>query len=523
MKRILKIKSVVAVVLVLSLLMSFPLSGCGIGTPEGEIVNLGGPDFDGEMDNRASAGDTFGSLLNNVTQDGSEANSMADLNPSGQTPLLSGFYQDYAEAQSVFVSQNLAAAFNQAGLQSSYENEIIRMDPIGFAETFFAILSEYDQGSAAMAAAMPNIFRGTDNWRIDLEEDAAGFMLIAYSNDAPVCGWQGFWDAEAQYLYCYFQHVDGMVMELDVTKTSHGFASQIYDTNAKVLYRLSFTNSTSWNGSIGFEIDAGQPALLTGTEGLDFAATATADEGTYVLISEKLLTVKQGQRDLDTYPLTSGTASTNSSSGTASTNSTSNTTNQSGASSSNSNSNSNSNSSGSNQANSSTSQNPAVYSRLWHASPIVGAGYSERFALYEDGTFLWGANDMDGASRIRYLAGTWSINNGELTMDCAVAVVWEGGKEQDNSNGHFGSYGSSVVITDYKTMIYCVEEQYVLPIGKIVFDSQREVDSVTIGELTCWDYSSQADYMFDEFWKIINSAKSKALALPAKPAAGIEL
>ena len=90
------------------------------------------------------------------------------------------------------------------------------------------------------------------------------------------------------------------------------------------------------------------------------------------------------------------------------------------------------------------------YVGLWHASPVVGSGFSERLELNANGTFYWAENEMDGVSRERFSSGTWSINNGVLTLSVTEKLAWEGGALEFSP-----IYGSDVLVN---TTLALVEE-----------------------------------------------------------------
>ena len=66
---------------------------------------------------------------------------------------------------------------------------------------------------------------------------------------------------------------------------------------------------------------------------------------------------------------------------------------------------------------------------IWHASPVLGSGWSQRLVLLDDAKFIYAANEMDGETRERFITGDWSVNpNGILTLFCREALKWEGGE-----------------------------------------------------------------------------------------------
>ena len=142
------------------------------------------------------------------------------------------------------------------------------------------------------------------------------------------------------------------------------------------------------------------------------------------------------------------------------------------------------------------------YARLWHGSPVLGSGWSERFALYDNGSFIWGANQMDGATRLRYFAGTWDVSQGNLVLTSKLAIAWEGGDIVENPGG---SYGSEEVIMNPQIVLSRTEDILTLPLGRIEHDSDRNLDTAIFNKLQCWDYSTQKDNAMQDFWQILTN------------------
>ena len=66
---------------------------------------------------------------------------------------------------------------------------------------------------------------------------------------------------------------------------------------------------------------------------------------------------------------------------------------------------------------------------MWHASPALGSGWSQRLGLLEGSKFIYAASEMDGETRKRFVTGEWSVSSdGLLTLSCRAALRWEGGE-----------------------------------------------------------------------------------------------
>jgi len=66
---------------------------------------------------------------------------------------------------------------------------------------------------------------------------------------------------------------------------------------------------------------------------------------------------------------------------------------------------------------------------MWHASYVLGSGWSSRLCFLDDSTFIYAANEMDGETRERFITGGWSVNaDGLLTLSCSEVLRWDGGE-----------------------------------------------------------------------------------------------
>jgi len=107
---------------------------------------------------------------------------------------------------------------------------------------------------------------------------------------------------------------------------------------------------------------------------------------------------------------------------------------------------------------------------LWHASPAVGSGFSERLALNDDNTFLWAASQMDGMERARFRSGTWAVKNGTLKADYAALKTQAAPKP-----------GSPQIITVGPTMTE--SDKYVLEKATTVLGLLKNKDWGALGHL----------------------------------------
>ena len=141
-----------------------------------------------------------------------------------------------------------------------------------------------------------------------------------------------------------------------------------------------------------------------------------------------------------------------------------------------------------------TPTDPQAYAGLWHASPVVGSGFSERLALNEDSTFLWAAGQMDGLERVRFRSGTWAADKGSLWLTVEEEVRWEGGREVPAS----GSMGTKTEIQDAQAVastlvVPTVEEYEVSPVEAEKDAGIPQSRTITIEGVQYWELAHPMD------------------------------
>ncbi|MDR1834732.1 MAG: hypothetical protein LBQ96_02905 [Fusobacteriaceae bacterium] len=140
----------------------------------------------------------------------------------------------------------------------------------------------------------------------------------------------------------------------------------------------------------------------------------------------------------------------------------------------------------------------AKFVGIWHGSDVVGAGYSDRWAFYPDGTYVFGENEMDSLKRTRYKQGTWSVSDGRLTLVTKRELIWEGGRI-----GEDPIYVSGKSIQGKKNVRKLLNPPTIetLPIRELPFDRERGLRMISIGAWYYWDYSGQPGIMdgYQEF------------------------
>jgi hypothetical protein len=106
---------------------------------------------------------------------------------------------------------------------------------------------------------------------------------------------------------------------------------------------------------------------------------------------------------------------------------------------------------------------------IWHASPVLGSGWSNRLAFLDDFTFIYAASEMDGVTRERFFEGDWTVSpDGLLKMHFRKAIALEGG-EVVPATGSIGTAMEIVGAVMFKG-VYDWENIVEIRIGDYVFD-----------------------------------------------------
>ncbi|MDR3052703.1 MAG: hypothetical protein LBU48_02430 [Coriobacteriales bacterium] len=478
------VKQVWRVTLGLLLALSMgALTACGGNEGEAVTDDLATSGLNDEgLDSRASAAATFGGTVNNIQQGGEQLTNTASVQQGGEVYDLGLFAGSFLVDKGIF-ALNLVDALDGVNLREAIETNVLSLAVLD--ELYiFGILSTFEDGPEAMCAWWQKEHPG-DSWTYEYEEDSGYFDLLLSANGTPAREFFGWWDEPGQYLWCQYNTPESS-FEIDVVRTSFGWALQTYDPYAQTVYRATFCDTGSPDGGIGRGIGFyAQPRALESGEKIDLPSQwpdlGDNPQATWMTVDGDLLNVKApvaltdggNSTGVQTFSIPFNAADTDT---------------------------------GSSPNSSTLSAEAQPYARLWHGNPVLGAGWSERFALSDNGTFIWCANEMDGASRLRYLAGYWDVENGTLLLDCLYAIVWEDGKEVQN-NGQYGSYGSATVITDPTTVLYGIDETLELSVGSISHDNARDLDTATFNQLQCWDHSAQTDGALDAFWAALETAE----------------
>ncbi|MCL1913534.1 MAG: hypothetical protein FWG10_06610 [Eubacteriaceae bacterium] len=444
----------------------------------------------GWLDSRASAANTFGGNMLDTFQVGGQKMDPAQAAAQAPGNTLMGFgeymasFKKHSEEFATKVGTEMAKA-NQF--------DIIRLDTLS-TTGLFSIMAVWEENPDNAIPAWESMY-GEGNWALQTEEVQGFNHLLFSNNNVPTAEFFGNWNEAKQYFYGVF-NTSSYTLEIDIARTGFGFACQLYEPKIPAVYRLAFSDDGNLDGSIGYTFEIGtQPALLTGNETLDFgmewSEVGLFDYAYAIFKGDKMTVAYEG--GAQEFNITSQGTNTNQTPGqygninpvTGQPIQPSN--------------NGQANQAQQNLATANLSAQAAPYARLWHGTQVMGADWSERFCLYADGSFIWGANMMDGKTRIRYLTGTWDVKNSQLLLNTKVAFCWEGGQMAPNTGGY--TFATSEVVLNPTVVAYQTDEQLVIPLGAISYDAMSGMDTAVFNELQCWDYSGREDEAMADFWE----------------------
>ena len=129
---------------------------------------------------------------------------------------------------------------------------------------------------------------------------------------------------------------------------------------------------------------------------------------------------------------------------------------------------------------------------LWHGSPSVGSGFSERLLLDDDNTFIWAANQMDGLARVRVSCGTWSLDGDKLILETIEEIRWVGGKPVPA----IASWATDEVIEDAEVVLVEFAEPEVASCYYDAVTTDPEAfdkRTITIGGKQYWELAGPMD------------------------------
>jgi hypothetical protein len=150
----------------------------------------------------------------------------------------------------------------------------------------------------------------------------------------------------------------------------------------------------------------------------------------------------------------------------------------------------------------------APYVGLWHASPVLGSVWAERFMFGNNGSFVWAASQMDSEARIRYLFGAWEVQGESLALDAALMLCADAG-ELAAGDLLGGSAPKGALLVPY-----AISERFAMPLAGPEIDPgmlpEREMRTVAIDGKKYWRCEEEQGETLDEFLGAMHSLESQA-------------
>lgn len=142
------------------------------------------------------------------------------------------------------------------------------------------------------------------------------------------------------------------------------------------------------------------------------------------------------------------------------------------------------------------------FTTYWHASPVVGSGFSERYDFKPDGTFIYGCSEMNSLERTRYTEGYWYVDNGKLTLEVTSRIIWAGGETVESA-----IYMSGSEIVDYEVIYEALDKPEIIAydISSPEYNMEYGRYVITIGDTEFCDYFNQMD-LFDGYYEYIGES-----------------
>lgn len=138
---------------------------------------------------------------------------------------------------------------------------------------------------------------------------------------------------------------------------------------------------------------------------------------------------------------------------------------------------------------------------LWHAMSIVAAGFSERYALYDDGTFIYGSSEMDELERELYKTGTWDVVDDKLRLLVEARWILPVGNPEDMVPSN------ELLIVDGEIIkrICAPPETETYSIARIGTDIETDRETIAIDGVTFYNFDNQTD-LLDGYYELLNKA-----------------
>lgn len=136
---------------------------------------------------------------------------------------------------------------------------------------------------------------------------------------------------------------------------------------------------------------------------------------------------------------------------------------------------------------------------LWQAVNTVTGGFDARYALYGDGTFIYGSSEI--VKRELYKAGTWSIADGELRLKVESRWVLPVGNIKD-----IVPNDKLIILGEGLLKVICnPPEIETYRIAQTGVEPETGRDTIAIDGVTFYDFNEQTG-LFDGFYDLPSEA-----------------
>lgn len=129
---------------------------------------------------------------------------------------------------------------------------------------------------------------------------------------------------------------------------------------------------------------------------------------------------------------------------------------------------------------------------IWHASPMVAAGYNDLLYFFPDHTFRIDYNQMDWSKRLTSMSGNWSIKTNALILEVTEKSTVVGGEIVEgyaSCASDFaieGGEGKKVAISPSETYTYPISDLDIHDLGLAI---EKTMTQIRIGTFNWWKFS----------------------------------
>ena len=130
---------------------------------------------------------------------------------------------------------------------------------------------------------------------------------------------------------------------------------------------------------------------------------------------------------------------------------------------------------------------------IWHASPMVAAGYNDLLYFFPDRGFRYFPNQMDWSQRLSGIYGSWEVDHNRLTLHIGTMAVMVGGEIVEPTASCASEFAIEGARND--AMEFEPPQEWIFPITNITAERYEpypdaEMERISIGGYTWWKMST---------------------------------